>query len=461
MRVVDNSSSSGSWVTIIALVGLIAVGGLAYQNRDRFLPAKATPKPVKLVLTEETEAKFFEARDRIVSGKFSEASGILTSIDTDKVPQPARNWMTLQNGLAKLLDGKGPEGRAELAKLEKRGPFTKDPREEKLAAFFVKIGQLGGSEEPVKRDSAQEFNGETVEASAYLVLGVKNWTVEAYDDAAYLLGEFQNSRPPENEIWLRRYKPLATGYTEAFSAYSIASNAAKDASSTERKEAALKAIGEARAKVKNQPGLLAKLTPVEAELKKQVDAVNAESRAAEMAAEAVDQKIIDDVKDRVAKFNEKLQFADAHQIVFTATVNGDKAKDELDKWFKRTQWTAKFKALLIDDITTAGYAKPVKKKDGTAVVGGFKTADDMQLTTPAKVNAPWTDFDPDTLTTIARDFIASTKDPAAIADRKWALGNFLYTIGKKADAFPLLREAASANPEYKDGLPLLPEGDAK
>ncbi len=442
-------------------MALVAVGALAYKNRDRFLPAMPTPKPVKLVLSEETENKFFEARDRIVGGKFAEASGILTAIDTDKVPQPTRNWITLQNGLAKLLDGKGPEGRAELAKLEKRGPFTKDPRDQKLAAFFVKLGQLGSSEEPAKRDVAREFDPETVEASAYLVLGLKNWTLDAYEDASALLGEFRSARPPENEVWLRRYKPLADAYTESYSAYSIASNAAKDASSTSSKEAALKTISEAKAKVKNQPGLLAKLTPVEAELKKQVDAVNAETRAVEMAAEAADQKIIDDVVTRVGQFNAKLQFADAHQIVFTATVNGDKAKTELDKWYKRTEWTGKFKALLIDDITTAGYVKPVKKKDGTPVAGGLKTADDMQLTTPAKVNVPWTDLDPDTLTAIAKDFIASTKDPAAVADRKWALGNFLYTIGKKADAMPLLREAAATNPDYKEGLALLPEGDAK
>jgi hypothetical protein len=458
MKVVDDSSSSGSFVTIVALVALIAVGALAYKNRDRFLPAKATPKPVKLVLSEETETKFFEARDRIVGGKFSEASGILTSIDTDKVPQPTRNWITLQNGLAKLLDGKGAEGRAELAKLEKRGPFTKDPREEKLANFFVKLGQLGSSEEPAKRDAARDFDPETVEASAYLVLGVKNWTLDAYDDASYLLGEFRSSRPPDNEIWLRRYKPLADAYTEAFAAYSMASNAAKEADgSTERKEAVLKTIAAAKEKVKNQPGLLAKLTPVETELKKQVDAANAENRSAMMAADAADQKIIDDVKARVEKFNEKLQFADAHQIVFTATVNGEKAQTELDKYFKRTQWVAKFKALLIDDISVTGYPKPVKKKDGTPVAGGFKEADDTQLITPAKVNVPWNEFDPETLTGIARDFIASTKDPAAVNDRKWALGNFLYTVGKKTEAFPFLKEAAEANPEYKEGLALLPE----
>ena len=461
MKVVDESGSSGSWVTIIALVALVAVGALAYQNRDRFIRAKATPKPVKLVLSEETESKFFEARDRIVGGKYAEASAILTSIDTDKVPQPTRNWITLQSGLAKLLEGKNEESRAEFAKLEKRGPFTKDPREAKLAAYFVKIGQLGSSAEPAKQEAAREFDPETVEASAYLVLGLKNWGQDAYGDSAYFLNEFRLARPPENEVWLRRYKQLGDAYIEGYAAYNMAESAAKDAGSTERKEAALKTISEAKAKVKNQPGLLAKLTPVEAELKKQVDAANAETRGAQMAAEAVDRKIIDDVKERVKQFNEKLQFADAHQIVFTATVNGEKAQKELDDWFKRTEWTAKFKALMIDDITTAGYVKPLKKKDGTPVVGGIKTADDMQLSTPAKVNIPWTELDTDTLLAMARDFLASTKDPAALNDRKWALGNFLYTIGKKADAFPLLREAAQSNATYKEGLVLLPEGELK
>jgi tetratricopeptide (TPR) repeat protein len=458
MKVVDDQSSIQSWVTVVAIAALLVVGALVVKNKDRFLPAApATPRVVKQKISEETEMKFFEARDRIVGGKYAEAAAILTAIDTDKVPQPTRNWMTLQNGLARLLDGRLPDARAEFARLEQRGPFSTDPHEEKLARFFVRVGKLGAKEDAVKGDAVADLDSDSVEAIGFLVFGLKDWALGEYDEAANLFRRFRSATPPENEIWLRRYRTLAEAQAASFAEFSIAIEAAKDTGSLERKRSVLETLASARAKVKKQPALVARLSAIEADLKAQVETVDAETRAVEMAADAADQKIIDDVKTRVAQFNAKLQFADAHQIVFTATVNGDKAKTELDHWFKRTEWLAKFKATLIDDLSAAGYAKPLTKKDGKPIPAPVKTADDTQLTTTSKAAIPWTDLTPETLAAIATDFLAAKKDPSAVTERKWLIGNFLYETGRKPAALPLLREAAAGNPEFKEALPLFPE----
>ena len=177
MRVVEEESSVMSWVTIICLIALVAVGALAYKNRERFFPSDAATPVVRLKVSEEVETKFFEARDAIVSGKYDEASAILTSIDTDKVPQPTRNWITMQNGLARMLAGKLPEARAEFAKVEKRGVYTKNPREEKLAQFFVEAARLAASAEPPPAEAARAFDAESTEAFALLILGLKDWSL--------------------------------------------------------------------------------------------------------------------------------------------------------------------------------------------------------------------------------------------------------------------------------------------
>lgn len=463
MKVVDDQSSVLSWVTVAALIGLVAVGAIAYQNRERFLPktTKAAPKVVRGRASEEVEAKFFEARDRIVGGKFDEAAAILTALDTDKVPQPTRNWITMQNGLTRLLAGKLPEAKAEFAKVEQRGPYTQDPGEEKLARFFVETARRAAGEEPVKGDVAKDYNLDSTEAFALLIFGLKDWILGEYEDAGFLFREFKSSTPPDSEIWLRRYKPIGEAYVESFSAFQIASEAAKDAGEPERKQRALEMIRDAKAKIKGQPGLIAKLTTMEGELKTQVDAATAKMTAQTAAAEAGDMQIVNDVKARVAAFNEKFNFGDALQIVFTATVDGDKAKAELEAWLKRTQWLAKFKSTLVADLTTNGYTKPLTKKDSTSLTTGIKSADDSELLTPAKVAIPWTDLASDSIIAMAKEFLTKDPAPEVVAERKWLLGNYLFQLGRKTDALALMREAAAARPEYKDGLALFPEGSGK
>lgn len=449
-------------MTIAALIGLGVVGYIAYQHRDRFMPQRAAATPiVAKKLSEDAERKFFEARDAIVGGKYDEASALLTAIDTDKAPQPARNWITMQNGLARLLAGKLPEARAEFARVEQRGFFTKDPRQEKLAAFFVNAARAAAGEEPVKAEDAKTFDTDSTEAFAYLILGLKDWMLGSYDDSARLLGEFKTATPPDSEIWLRRYRGLADAYVTSYAAYAAAVEASKDVSSHERKEGALKSIADAKAKLGNQPGLVARLGEIEGKLKEQVETVKMERKKVSDEAEAADQKILDDVKTRVAAFNAKYNFGDALQIVFTATVDGDRAKAELDSWLKRTQWLSKFKLKIVSDVNSGGYAKPLEKKDGITIATGAKTADDNELTTPAKATVAWHDLTPETVAAIAKDFLNKEKDADAIVERKWLLGNFLYEIGKKADALALLREAGEAKPEYKDSLKLFPADEAK
>jgi tetratricopeptide (TPR) repeat protein len=461
MKVVEEESSIASWVTIICLLGLVAVGAIAYKNRDRLFPSDAaTPVAVRAKLSEEVETKFFEARDAIVSGKYDEAAAILTALDTDKVPQPTRNWMTMQNGLARLLAGKLPEAKAEFAKVETRGLYTKDPREEKLAKFFVEAAHRAASDEPQTADAAKSFDPETTEAFALLILGLKDWSLGQFDDASYLFRQFKTSTPPESEVWLRRYKPIGDAYVESYSAFQIASDAAKGASSRESKEHALEAIRDAKAKIKGQPALVAKLGALETDLKTQVDAAVAEMNKQSDAAEAADQQIINDVKTRVAAFNEKLQFGDALQIAFTATVDGDKAKAELDRILKRSQWLSKFKNTLVKDINASGYAKPLTKKDSSVLATGVKTADDLQLLTPTKVPVKWAELASDSVIAMVKDFAAKAP-PAEANDRKWGLGNYLYQLGRKPEALALLREAAPGNAEYTAGLALFPENAAK
>jgi cytochrome c-type biogenesis protein CcmH/NrfG len=72
----------------------------------------------------------------------------------------------------------------------------------------------------------------------------------------------------------------------------------------------------------------------------------------------------------------------------------------------------------------------------------------------------WNEIASDSIIAMVKEF--TTKAPAPeTAERKWLLGNFLYQLGRKSEALTILREAAQANPEYKDSLGLFPESAAK
>jgi hypothetical protein len=58
---------------------------------------------------------------------------------------------------------------------------------------------------------------------------------------------------------------------------------------------------------------------------------------------------------------------------------------------------------------------------------------------------------------MAKEYLTKATTPEDTADRKWLLGNFIYQAGRKGEALAMMREAAQAKPEYKDGLALFPE----
>ncbi|MEA3212333.1 MAG: eukaryotic-like serine/threonine-protein kinase [Chthoniobacter sp.] len=466
MRVVEDDSKAMSWITIGALLVLVVLGVVFYQHRDRIFPPreKAPVKFVRTQVSEEVETKFFEARDKIVAGKYAEASAILTAIDTEKVPQPTRNWITMQNGVAHLLAGQLPEARTEFSKVEKRGPYTQDPREEKLANFFVETARLAASEEPQKAELARNYDLATTESFALLVFGLKDSILGQYDDASTFFRQFRIARIPDSEVWLRRYQPLGESFVDSVAAYRIASSVATEAKTPERREKAFAEIRDAKAKLKGQPSLAKKLDELAAALKSQIDAANAEMSQQAAALEAVDAQVITDVKKRVESYAADYRFADASQIVFTATATGEKGKAALEAWSKRTQWLTKFKDILVADLTASGYAQPVLKKDGTPIPTGLKEADDQQVvsvTRAGKVPIPWGDIAPDSVTAMAQEFLRKPTAPEAIAERKWLLGVFLFQLGKKTEALPLLQQAAQAKPEYQAGLALFSESGAK
>jgi tetratricopeptide (TPR) repeat protein len=448
--------SALSWVTIVTIIALVAVGFMGYKNKEKFFPSKkATPRVVKAKMTDEMETDFFMARDRIVLGNYDGASELLTALDTEKMPQPDRNWVTLQNGYARLLAGKLTEARAEFAKVEARGLYSADPKDEKLARFFVHTAHLAATEEPIKPEAAQEFDTQSAEAFALAILGMKDWALGQFDDGIKLLNQFKQSETPDTEIWIRRYKPVADAYAEAYAVFMDVKDMGKDATTTESKKKAIESLRATKARLKGQPTLVAKLTETEKHLQSQVDAVEEAAEKETASTMAADKQVLDDVKTRVKLYNEKFNFADGHQIVFTATVNGDTAKAELDAWFKRTQALSRFKSILVNDLSAGGYAKPVAKKDGTTIPG-LKSADDSQVVALNNQPVPWENLTADGLLAMAKDFLAKNPAPDTVAERKWALGNFLYEIGKKPEAQALLREAAAAKPEYADSLKIYP-----
>jgi hypothetical protein len=450
------------WWTFAGMAVVVAAGLSLYQFRDRIFgppPRQETPSAEQAAVA-TFDAQLQKARGQIADGQSAEAAAALRTLDASGVaPQPLRNWINMNAGLAFLLAGQPEEAQKEFKKVEDRGIYSPDPSEQKIASFFVNTTQLAAGEAPHPAAVAKDYDQTNHEAFALLLFGVKDWSLGAFDDAGALFEHFQSAMPGETDAWLNAYKPISTSYLADLAAYRTAAESAGRAMDLDALQQALDAAKAAREKLKQRGKLADKLAEVETDLSKKLAAAQEAKTMKDAEQEAADAKVVATAIARVTSLYAELKFNDARQTLAAAAVTSEKARTEHDAWATRTEWLARFKATLVSDINTVGFAQPLVRKNHTAIPFGLRKATDAttEMVTPyGNVPVAWTEISIESLTLMAQTFLRAAP-PTVMADRQWQLGVFLYAFGKKAEGLVMLHQSAEAKPEYQPFLTLFPE----
>ncbi len=477
VRVVMQTESQGTamtWITLVLLAAIAFAGYAFYKWRPKpHVAEEGGSATVEQTIAAVAAAKpgFEDARTKILTGKYKEAAEELGKLEeTPNLPQPLKNWITMHQGLAYLFTGKDLLARKAFARIEERGPFTKDPNEVKLADFFMRSAKLLRSEELVDPSEAANFEKKNYQAFALLLMGLKDWNLEKPEEAGQLFRQFTSSWPDAPPLWIgsekqiERLKEVANSYVRDSSAYRMANEAIKSASTMEEKVAALKSAKEARKEMKLVTKFSNELDESIAEFEPTVTALL--DAKAKMDAEnaAADAKNMPEAKKKRADLIAQYRFNEAKFAMMSVSINSEEGKDAQEILGKKTAWLANFKSQLIGDINTLGYPNPLTKRAGPPVAGGVVRADEEKLYVKSQFGflpTAWTDLAPEEVVKIAEFYIRPSLTPELAATKKWHLGVFELEFGKPDEGRKLLAEAAQLNGIYNDELPLFAKDAGK
>ena len=449
------------WMVVLPL-------GLFLVSCDQRPKTAAKAAPEKKKSSGPVEPRFKAARAQMLAGQYAEAAAALAEIDEDpNIRQPLHNWITLHHGFALLLADREKDSRAVFAKIEDRGLFSKDERNLELANFFVNLAHLLRAEEPVAGTVAKDYDKWTYEGIALLLLGLKDWGLEKFDDSIALFRQFDSVMPDKMVEWasgpeeLKILKQIGEGCVADFSEFKPAMDGLKAAKTPEEQLAAVGIAKTARAKMKIVTKRSAELDAMIADLGPKATALIAEKNKMTAAEESTDAKAMVEAKQKRTDLISKFLFAEARQAILDPNLVTEKARDEQQLLAKKTSWLANYKAQLIEDLNAKGYAAPLKTKTGAPLSGAIAKADAQQLMLRSPrglVPMPWSELSLESAYAMGLSFILPDMAPDIVGFRKWHLGVFASFAGKEKESQALLGEASELRPLYKDELPLFAPG---
>lgn len=402
------------------------------------------------------DRKFQAARMLIAGSDGIKAAAAFRALEAlPDVPQPRLNWITVHAGLAEFLAGRPAEGRAEFARMVERGAFSTDPTEQRLAEFFLALGKLAAQETPVPASVVEALQPEGEEAIAYLVCGVKDWAMQDYASAGTLLAKFNATTFSTKAAWVGEYKALAGMFVADFVAYSEAMKQAAAASTLVEFEKSLADVETARAKLTRPGDLSARMESLAADLRLKIGGARSGEMARLAAVEAAERKVLADLKPKLLGLCGQLRFADAMNMAKATPVQTESGKLLLASMTLKAEWLARFKATLINDISTVGYPEPLLKKPNLLVPGGARRASEIQVEAVAQfgsVPVLWTELTPECIFSMGLSFLRQARTADKLADRQWLLGVYALFIGKDEQGRELLILAARGKDDYRQQL---------
>lgn len=454
----EDDARAMSWITF-GMVAIVVLGGVsAWVFRDRLFTKTDLQAPPKVQAQRKVQAhqeeRFKATRGVLLAGNAQKAAtGFRAFADEMDVPQPLLNWLTLHEGLAQLVANNEKASRLAFTKLSTRELYGRTPEEKAQAQFFVDLGKRLSTAKTVPSGVAKDFNKSNHEAIALLIFGLKDWALADYEEASRLLRQFESSTPEPPVEWIAEYKALITPYIEQGTIYRGVAEAIKEKDLGKAK-AALPALKEAKEKL-TMTALKQNVEEAIARIEKSA-ADSAEKEKEDLAeAEKADETKLAEAKKNCSALIAQLRFAEGLAVAQAAKPTTSKGKKPHDLLVKRMEALANFKADLVRELSTKGYAGPATRRTGAPLPPGTLMGNETQLQIKSPYGATpigWLDISLDSFLAIGKSLIKPTLPKEEAAEKQWNLGNYALVIGKADIARELLAAAAEGNPEYKEAV---------
>lgn len=452
-----------SWLTpvVAALVVALGVTGFSLRDHPYFHPPVAESVDEVPVTPERIDAKYEEARKLLVSGEIAKAADALALLDAKtQPPQPLRNWITLNAGLAELLLHREDKAQKHFRAILDRGVYSPDPAEAPLANFFLDVARRCEDRQPIKLETVGELDQTSYQALAFFAFGVRDWSISDYDDAWKLLRQFTRCTLQERHAWISEYKTLASPYLVEINAFRAAKDTAEAANSLTARQRALQLVNETQEHIK-LPGKFPKELKTMAEsLQQKITAEQEEATQRMSATEAADAKALADAQAKIGPLWQQFRLADALTVARAVQTTGAKGDKDRAALVKRMEWLARFKATLINDLNTVGYPAAVTKKSGGQIPGPVRRANETQIETVTpfgSLPAQWTDLTPESVMAMAKGFFHPSLAPEVLAERQWLLGVYALQAGRQREGRENLIQASQEKESYREELEILLE----
>jgi len=468
----EESQRVTGWISL-AMLGLVLVVGLVLvlnwnriRGKEKAPAAGGGGRPTPVATGgDPVRDAYEEGRRLLVSGDTVGALARLESAQrSGPLPQPLRNWVTAHRGLAMLLAGDQRAAQAAFKSLADAGPYSKDPSELPLAQFFVDLGKLVADDKGVLKAAAKIYDKGNFEAFALLALGLKNWNLGSFEDGAALLEEYVAAEPKPPYDWIANYKPAARRFLQDYRLYRGVREAVDAAKDPRGVQFAQARVRDARMNVVTRGRLAQELEAIEGRLKGGKSAATpapaaSPGKAAAPASGGGSDKGPESFQKALQSYRQKvplMQFASLEKEL-AGFSGGDAEAQRLGSALRRKAgWLSDFKEMLIGDIASGGYAKPVTRRNGALISGGVTKASDERIEVKLPYGtAPiaWGDISVQTVIDMARGYLEKAKGGDR-AERLWLLGVFAYEMGRADEGRKLLLEAVQASDVHKEDLEL-------
>lgn len=454
------------WLTYTTAALTVAAGVTAFQFRAqllaRFHPVEEKAEAGGAQQRKPAEEMTYEgARQLLAKGDLPKATEAFALLESKTEAQPQKNWITLHAALVDFLAGRTEQANAKLQQISERGKYSPDPAEEDLATYFIITAERASGTKPITAEAAKELDRRNYEALSLLLYGLKDWSLGEYEEAATLFRQYAQLMPDSRFTWVADYKGLVSAYVSEVKLFRPAAEAAKAADSLESRKEALQTVKDARKQIRLATNYATRLDASAQELQQKITAEEEEIARRKAEMEAADEKALTEARSKIAPLWQQFRPTEAYQVMNAVQVAGEKGKQQREASLKKLAWLARFKATLIKDVNTVGYASPVNKKTGGQMPGPIKRANEAQVetTTPfGSITAQWTDLPPESIMAMAKSFLRADAPPEQLGERQWMIGVYAYMSGKPKDGRDLLTQASQTAPAHSADLGLFPEG---
>ena len=484
----QQSDVSGA-LTLLLLVLIVIGAGLAYVFRARIFGGPVQPAVQSALVARDpaqesnlaAAAAYEDARRQIVEGQYATAQDSLGSIQNGPGPeQPLQDWARLHYGMAALLNHQSGESRDAFSRLERDGPYSKDPEQAKLANFFVQTGRFMDNPKTINGSAIKNWNKDSFEDIALFLFGLKDWELGQFDDAGKLFREYLKGSPYKPFQWMTDYQPIARKFVHDYDLYaplrkeldSGTADLAKLRGDFAQARSQLQTSGKMAEFFSDDTQLSSVKTPVAAAVAAppEPEAAGAPSPAVAAPAPAsvnttgAQDPAVQDAENRrwqttlqtYGRLVKGYQFEVAESVLDHVALSDPQLIRTRDLMMQRCRRLVAFRNLLVSDLATrGGYPQPLASRENVSYPRGIVTADAsaVQAGTPyGTIAVAWTDFTPETLLTIARYFADATADPRMAGERDWAAATFALETGRIQQARILANLAVRNVPAYQSEL---------